>query len=123
VALCATSRLGREPGCAGLGLAVGIGCLAVRLLGPLCMRRGAELEVDQGPRLSERSEFERDPTFSEHRRLPAAQRRDADSGAAFSLVPFFWPRKRKVLRRRAQIPAGDDGDVQSVKPKANPLIF
>ncbi|MGP1691237.1 MAG: hypothetical protein ACTS6O_01895, partial [Giesbergeria sp.] len=30
---------------------------------------------------------------------------DTDSGVAFSLVPFSWRRKRKVLRRRAHIPA------------------
>ena len=41
----------------------------------------------------------------EHRRLPAAKRRDAASGVAFSLVPFFWRHKRKELRRRAHIPA------------------
>ena len=46
--------------------------------------------MDQGPRLSERSEFERDPTWSEHRRLPAAQRRDADSRVAFSFAYFTF---------------------------------
>ena len=35
---------------------------------------------------------------------------DADSGVALSLVTFFWPatrrrRERKLLRRRAHIPA------------------
>ncbi|MBB6561908.1 hypothetical protein HNP48_004610 [Acidovorax soli] len=30
---------------------------------------------------------------------------DADSGVAFSLVTFFWRSKRKLLRRRAHIPA------------------
>ena len=42
---------------------------------------------------------------TEHRRLPEAKRRDADSGVAFSLVTFSWRRKRKLLRRRAHIPA------------------
>ena len=36
---------------------------------PLCMRRGAQGKADQGSRLSERSEFERDPALPEHRRL------------------------------------------------------
>ncbi len=57
-----------------------------------------------------RSEFERDPAGREHRRLPEAQRRDADSGVAFSLVTFFrpairWRSKRKLLRRQAHSPA------------------
>ncbi len=72
----------------------------VGLLGwhpPFRMRRGAQRPADQGSRLSERRrrEFERDPAGREHRRLPAAKRRDAASGVAFSLVTFFWRDKRK----------------------------
>ena len=52
-----------------------------------------------------RSEFERDPAGREHRRLPAAKRRDAACRVAFSLVTFSWRRKRKLLRRRAHTPA------------------
>ena len=37
----------------------------------------------------------------EHRRLPAAQRRDTHSRVAFSLVTFFWRSKRKSLACRA----------------------
>ena len=51
------------------------------------------------------SELERDPAGREHRRLPAAKRRDAACRVAFSLVTFFWRRKRKLLRRRAHTPA------------------
>ena len=43
--------------------------------------------------------------LTEHRRLPAAQRRDAHSRVAFSLVTFSWRDKRKLLRRRAHTPA------------------
>ena len=43
----------------------------------------------------------------EHHRLPVAKRRDTDSRGAFSLVTFFWRSKRKLLRRRAHIPASD----------------
>ncbi len=68
---------------------------------PLCMRRGAQGLADQGSRLSERSEFERDPAKPEHRRLPEAKPRDADSGVALSLVTFFRRRERKLLARRA----------------------
>ncbi|ABE41989.1 hypothetical protein Bpro_0022 [Polaromonas sp. JS666] len=36
----------------------------------------------------QRSEFERDPAWPEHRRLPVAKRRDADSRVAFSFAYF-----------------------------------
>jgi hypothetical protein len=58
-------------------------------------RRVAQGWTDQGTRLFERSEFERDPTCSEHGRLPEAQRRDADSGVAFLLLTFLWRSKEK----------------------------
>ena len=77
------------------------GCLAAH---PLCMRRGAQRPADQGSRLFERSEFERDPAGREHRRLPEAQRRDADSGVAFFCLLFLATQEKKV-RRRAHIPA------------------
>ena len=51
------------------------------------------------------SEFERDPAGREHRRLPAAKRRDAACRVAFSLVTFSWRGKRKLLRRRTHTPA------------------
>ena len=73
----------------------------VRLWVPFTMRRGAQRPADQGSRLSERSEFERDPAGREHRRLPEAKRRDAACRVAFSLVTFFWRSKRKLLARRA----------------------
>ncbi len=63
---------------------------------PVGLGRGAQPKVDQGERLSERSEFELDPTFGEHRRLPAAKRRDADSRVAFFFAYFlFGDAKRK----------------------------
>ena len=62
---------------------------------PFRMRRGAQRPADQGSRLSERSEFERDPAGCEHRRLPAAKRRDAACRVAFSWLTFFWRGKRK----------------------------
>ena len=40
--------------------------------------------------MSERSEFERDPGWTERRRLPAAKRRDADSRVAFSFAYFTF---------------------------------
>ena len=62
---------------------------------PFCMRRGAEVQTEQGERLSERSEFELDPVWTEHRRLPVAQRRDADSRVAFLFLRFLWRDKEK----------------------------
>ena len=62
---------------------------------PFWMRRGAQRFADQGSPLFERSEFGRDPAEREHRRLPAAKRRDAASRVAFSLATFFWRSKRK----------------------------
>ena len=67
----------------------------VRFRVPFRMRRGAQRPADQGSRLSERSEFERDPAGREHRRLPAAKRRDAACRVAFSWLTFFWRGKRK----------------------------
>ena len=61
----------------------------IRLIYVLLTRK-QEGQTDQGSRLSERSECERDPGWTEHRRVPVAQRR-----VAFSLLTFFWRSKRK----------------------------
>ena len=93
----------------------------VRLRVPFRMRRGAQRPADQGSRLFERSEFERDPAGREHRRLPAAKRRDAAYRVAFSLVTFSWRGKRKLLRRRAHTPAPalSKGILKAIKTIAN----
>ena len=65
---------------------------------PLWLRRGAQRFADKGSQLFERNAVERvlrDPAKREHRRLPVAKRRVADSGVAFSLPTFFWRSKRK----------------------------
>ncbi len=72
-------------------------------------RRSARASCTDSPWLSERRAQRKAsstarPT-SEHRRLPAAKRRDAACRVAFSLVTFFWRSKRKPLRRRAHTPA------------------
>ena len=59
------------------------GCLAAH---PLCMRRGAQRPADQGSRLSERSEFERDPAGREHRRLPRSEAQGTQTVGS----PFLW---------------------------------
>ena len=90
----------RPPRGAGAGRRA---CQAERSDGPLGwhppfrMRRGAQRPADQGSRLSERRrrEFERDPAGREHRRLPAAKRRDAACRVALSLLTFFRRSERK----------------------------
>ena len=39
--------------------------------------------------------IELDPGWTEHRRLPAAQRRDADSRVAFFWLTLFWRSKKR----------------------------
>ncbi|SDO32870.1 hypothetical protein SAMN05216303_1011143 [Rhodoferax sp. OV413] len=96
VAQRATSRLGREPGCAGLGLAVRLLVLVVRSHA-VWRRRVAQGWADQGPRLSEAVGRVRAGPRSDR----ATQRaRSAAQGRrlrlAFSLVTFFWRSKRNV---------------------------
>ena len=62
-----------------------------RIRAARCLSRQASL---RGPRLK------RAPQVA-----PKRSEGVTDSGVAFSLVPFSWRRKRKVLRRRAHIPA------------------
>jgi hypothetical protein len=95
----------QAPRAAQTGPSAAMARMDVRLRVPFRMRRGAQRPADQGSRLFERSEFERDPAGREHRRLPAAKRRDAACRVAFSLVTFSWRGKRKLLRRRAHTPA------------------
>jgi hypothetical protein len=57
---------------------------------PVGLGRGAQVKADQGERLFERSEFEPGPVFGEHRRLPAAKRRDPDHRVAFSFAYFSF---------------------------------
>ena len=54
--------------------------------------------MEQGPRLSERSEFERGPGWAEHRKVPAAKRRDADTRVAFFWLTFILAKQKKVSR-------------------------
>ncbi len=72
-------------------------------------RLSARASCSDSLRLSERSaqrvaSSAARPTH-EHRRLPAAKRRDAARRVALSLVTFFRRDERKLLRRRAHTPA------------------
>jgi hypothetical protein len=60
--------------------------------------------------LSERSEFARDPTFSEHRKVPVAKRRDSDCGSPFFWLLFFGEAKK------SDSPPGDPGKPRQRKP-------
>ena len=109
----------QAPRAAQTGPSAAMARMDVRLRVPFRMRRGAQRPADQGSRLFERSEFERDPAGREHRRLPAAKRRDAAYRVAFSLVTFSWRGKRKLLRRRAHTPAPALGKVHTTSYKNN----
>ena len=111
----------QAPRAAQTGPSAAMARMDVRLRVPFRMRRGAQRPADQGSRLFERSEFERDPAGREHRRLPAAKRRDAAYRVAFSLVTFSWRGKRKLLRRRAHTPAPalSKGILKAIKTIAN----
>ena len=81
-----------------LGLRTGPGIpVLVFFPPPFCMRRGAQGQTDQDGRLSERSEFEPGPGWTEHRRLPrSVSEGDADSRVAFFFAYFlFGDAKRK----------------------------
>ncbi len=76
-------------------------------------RRVAQGWADQGSRLFERSEFERDPAQSEQRSVPEAQRRDDAFGSPFFCLLFFgeakkseWPPGHPRPARLAQIKRG-----------------
>jgi hypothetical protein len=56
---------------------------------PLCMRRAAQQNGDQRDACLRRSRVCVSPPFCEQRRLPAAKRRDADSGVAFFCLLFL----------------------------------
>jgi len=72
-------------------------------------RRSARASCSDLPWLSERRAQRKASSTArptpEHRRLPAAKRRDAACRVALSLVTFFRRRERKLLRRRAHTPA------------------
>ena len=83
-------------------------------------RRSARASCSDSPWLSERRAQRKASSTArpthEHRRLPAAKRRDAACRVAFSLVTFFWRSKRKPLRRRAHTPASALNPSMLVKP-------
>ena len=65
---------------------------------PVGLGRGAQRKMDQGERLSERSEFELDPIFGEHRRLPrSAAQGTRTIGSPFFCLLFFGETKKSEL--------------------------
>jgi len=64
------------------------------------MRRGAEVQTDQGPRLAEAlAEFERDPGWTEHRRLPRSEAKGTQApGSRLFLAYFLLAKQKKVSR-------------------------
>ena len=62
---------------------------------PVGLGRGAQPNVDQDERLSERSEFELGPTFGEHRRLPRSAAQGTQTiGSPFFSLGFFGEAKK-----------------------------
>ena len=93
------------------------GLWAVRSPVPFRMCRGAQRPADQGSRLFERNAVKRvraRPAGREHRRLPAAKRRDTTCRGALSLVTFFRRRERKLLAS-----PGDSRPPPSARHSAN----
>ena len=59
------------------------------------MRRGAQGQTEQGSCLFEpQASLHETPAGREHRRLPAAKRRDADTMVAFLGLPYFGEAKK-----------------------------
>ena len=53
---------------------------------PFWLRRGAQGQTDKDGRLSERSEFEAGPGWTEHRRLPRSEAQGSQTAGS----PFLW---------------------------------
>ncbi len=101
VAPCATSRLGREPGIAGLGVRS-----CIRSLGsPSQSACDACFWRDQERDCLSVASSSAPPSKVRSAGCPQRSEGSRRVGAAFSLVAFFWLRKRKPLRRREHIPA------------------
>ncbi|SFU77395.1 hypothetical protein SAMN05216350_1051 [Polaromonas sp. YR568] len=64
---------------------------------PFCMRRGAEIQADQGSRCLSEASLARPRLNRAPQVAPERSAGDADSRVAFSLVTFFWRSKRKLL--------------------------
>ena len=82
----------------------GIRLLGISGLHPLCMRRGAEVQTDQGWRcLSEaqRSEFSQTPAGPSTAGCPGAKRRGRRHQGRLSFAYFSLAKQRKVSCRRA----------------------
>ena len=74
--------------------------------GVACVPKDTHASLSSSPQLFERSaparsEFCGAPRSRAPQVAPARSAGVADSGVAFSLVTFFWRRKRKLLARRA----------------------
>ena len=82
---------------------VGYWLFGCRLPTPVWLRRGAQLQADQGRALFERSEFARTPPEVSTAGCPrSAAQGDADSRVAFLLGTFLWRSKEKYLARRGE---------------------
>ena len=70
---------------------------------PVGLGRGAQPKTDQGERLSERSEFELDPVFGAHRRLPRSEAKGTQTiGSPFLLLTFLL-----ATQKKSELPPGN----------------
>ncbi|SDO30836.1 hypothetical protein SAMN05216303_1011088 [Rhodoferax sp. OV413] len=87
-----------QPGCAGrraLGAMGRVSAADSDSRGPLCMRRGAQLQVDQGWRCLSVASLAR-PHLQRAPQVSAAKAEDADSGGGLSFGDFSLATQRKV---------------------------
>ena len=89
---------GRKRRALGIGPSEAMARRDVRLRVPFTMRRGAQRPADQGSRLSERSEFERDPAGREHRRLPRSEAQGRRQWGRPFFGDFLSAKRKKVTR-------------------------
>ncbi len=70
---------------------------------PFWLRRGAEGQTDKDGRLSERSEFEPGPGWTEHRRLPRSVAQGSQTvGSPFLLLTFLL-----ATQKKSELPPGN----------------
>ena len=79
--------------------------------------------MDQGACLFEASaEFARDPTFPEHRSVPAAKRRDDEQGRLFFAYFLLDDSQKKVSSRRATPGKQCEGELLLNKELLKPVF-
>ena len=82
---------------------------------PFCLRRGTELQADQGRALSERSEFARTPPEASTTGCPQRSAGTQTVGSPFFCLLFFGEAKK------SESPPGDSRPAQASKSNPRPI--